>query len=159
MKKLLLTIVGLFMFFMSLLAQEKAAGGGGNCPGCSCSNVFTSCSVDQCCPPNLPKCQCSAFNAICECKGPGTTGGKIILNTQNVDGLILYLGSKEFSSNASQQLKGLLSDWISYYQNDKMGDFHSTGESIEHLATKLPQTEKQKVNSWIQSKGGTVFIK
>lgn len=159
MKKLLLTIVGLFMFSMSLLAQEKAAGGGGNCPECDCTGLFSSCTSGPCCPPNLPDCSCNVFTATCGCKGRGTTGMKGILNVKNVNDLILYVGGNEFSSSTSQQLKMLLNEWVTFYQKDNVVDFLSTGESIESAATKLPQSEKQKINAWIQSKGGSVLIK
>ncbi len=84
---------------------------------------------------------------------------KGILNVKNVNDLILYVGGNEFSSSTSQQLKMLLNEWVTFYQKDNVVDFLSTGESIESAATKLPQSEKQKINAWIQSKGGSVLIK
>lgn len=84
---------------------------------------------------------------------------KGILNVKNVNDLILYVGGNGFSSSTSQQLKMLLNEWVTFYQKDNVVDFLSTGESIESAATKLPQSEKQKINAWIQSKGGSVLIK
>lgn len=156
MKKQIFVLVFSVLFTNFLLAQEKAGGGGGNCPDCTCSGLFSSCSSGLCCPPNLPTCNCGAFTSNCGCKGPGTT--RITLNEGNLVDLQAYLSGRDFSSATSKQLNSEIGKWITSYRNGLVEQVSELGGQLENLARSLPAAEKQKTNAWIRARGGKTFI-
>jgi hypothetical protein len=157
------TLILCFLFIENSYGQANDG-----CTNCNCSSLFNSCASGKCCPPTYALCTCGVFVSSCGCvSNTGGAGGNFapseqlnstVPNDRLIKDFIGFLSNGTFNSNTSQQLKSQLEAYLSAYQKRDADLFVSSSALVESLATQLPAGEKQRVNNWIQAKGGTHLI-
>lgn len=149
-------IKALCLVFITGFAQNVFAQAKDPCQTCSCQSLFCSCQSGKCCKPNTPTCNCTIFICHCSC-----AGSAIVL--PDVEFIQLgefarFLRSNEFSSQASTNLANGVDQLIAAATATNASLYYEIGGNLEQLVRTLPSGEKQKANTWIQTRGGTSLI-
>lgn len=80
------------------------------------------------------------------------------MNQENVLAFATYLRSPEFNSPTAADLAARLDLILAASLTGNASQYYSAGNEAETIASRLPASEKNKANAWIQSKGGTTLI-
>ncbi len=160
-------IIGLAFLCSAQLAISQESGTVPRCnpTSCSCggSLIAGSCSVRDCCKPNVANCVCNFYSSRCDClpagSGASLTGVLIPpIYEQNILEFANLLNTTAFSSIESKAIAQKLPLLISAARNNNSQLYFGTSEELENLSRRLPAAEKQLANNWVSSKGGSVFL-
>lgn len=158
-------ILSLVFVFTAQEAVAQESGTGTKCNGTSCSCggsiIAGSCSIKDCCKPNIARCDCHFYSSHCSCLPEGSSFEGVPIPPvyeQNILEFANLLNSAAFNSAESKAIAQKLPVLISSSRSNDNLLYFGTSVELDQLSRKLPASEKQKVNAWIGNKGGTVFI-
>ena len=158
--------ISLLCVILCLSSQVSFAQGGdapeNNCKAtsCSCGGSISagSCSSGRCCAPAVANCECNFYSSKCSCSNVPSTLSVPTIYEQNIIEMGNLLNSAAFTSNESKLIASKLPTLISAARNNDSLLYFSTADDLENLSKRLPPGEKQQVNDWVISKGGTILI-